>query len=88
MYCLSGEGWKVIDLDLFHKYQKEHSSYHMEEPGLLKVGDILITENGEEIIKTLEELHTRPSDEIVYDLILDSGDHSYIANGYITHDSY
>ncbi len=85
---LTKEGWKVVDLDLFHKYQKEHDSYHMTEPGRLKVGDILITENGEEIIKTLEELHTRSSNEIVYDLILDSDDHSYTANGYITHDSY
>lgn len=85
---LTKEGWKVVDLNLFHKYQKEHNSYHMTEPGQLGVGDVLITENGEEVIETLEELHTRPSDEIVYDLILDSGDHSYIANGYITHDSY
>ena len=85
---LTRDGWKVVDLDLFLKYQKEHDVYHMPRPGLLKVGDAVIKEDGEEVIETLEKLNIRPSDEIVYDLIVEGENHSYLANRYVSHDSF
>jgi hypothetical protein len=83
---LTREGWKVPDLELFHYYQEEHGVYNGLEPAGLGIGDILITETGEEAVSSLEELHARPPDEVVYELMVD-GDHTYIAGGFVTRDS-
>ena len=77
---LTKGGWKVADLELYYN----HPRCSDIKPTQLKVGDVLITEEGEESIKTLEKRKTRPADEIVYDLKLD-GDNTYIADGYVVH---
>ena len=78
---LSKEGsWKVADLELFKSAPRTLDS----EPGKLEKGDILVTEDGEEQIESLEEKNERPSEEVVYDLKLD-GDNTYTANGFIVH---
>jgi len=77
---LSEEGWKVADLELYYGHPRDSDI----EPTQLKVGDVLVREKGEEIIKTLEKRKTRPADEIVYDLELDE-DNTYIADGYVVH---
>lgn len=77
---LTKEGWKVVNYELFKKYRKTLDL----NPKHLQVGDIMVTENGYEIVKTLEKNSNRPYDEVVYDFHLD-GDNTYIANGYVVH---
>ncbi len=78
---LTKEGWKSISLEETKK----------EEPRLmkvlnmkdeLKVGDVLITEDGEITIETIES--KQAPDQTLYNLMLD-GDHTYIVNGYVVH---
>ena len=78
---LTKEGkWKVADVWLYYKFPRGSDI----NPTKLKVGDILVTKNGEEEVISLEELRTRPSEEVIYDLKLD-GDNTYIANGFVVH---
>ena len=72
--------WKVVDVELYYRFTRGFDI----KPNQLKVGDILVVDGGEEEVVSLEELRTRPSEEIVYDLKLD-GDNIYIANGFVVH---
>ena len=72
---LTAEGWKSLD----------PVKTMLESPGLgvrkLKVGDLLIREDGIELIISLDSIQT---EETVYNFTLD-GSHEYIANGYVVH---
>ncbi len=75
------EGWKAID-PLWLK-EEDRNLYDRLNPEVLMVGDVLLTENGEDVIESLtSKLIT---EEIkVYNLML-NGDNTYYADGYLVH---
>lgn len=74
--------WRVANLELFLEIAS--SPRKQLNPIQMKVGDILLTNKGYEVIKVLEINPDRPESEIVYDLELD-GDSTYTANNFIVH---
>ena len=84
---LSTDGIKVADLELFYEHKESHGRYNnIEEPTKLEIGDILITDEGFIEVKSIVKSLIRPSNEIVYDLLVD-GNHTYIADGFVVSDS-
>lgn len=51
----------------------------------LKIGDKIITENGSESVIRVERLDTEP--EHMYDLSIDSDNHTFFSNGILSHNS-
>ena len=72
--------WKVIDLALYQSYPSDFKV----EADELKIGDILITQSGEEKVNSIELVKGKNPEDMVYDLIVD-GDHTYTAGGFIVH---
>lgn len=74
---LTTDGWKSLDPETTRK----------EIPNLpvtlMKKGDVLITENGTIVIKTIEKTN-KPASTQLYNFELD-GDHTYYANGFAVH---
>ena len=68
------DGWKAID-------PKETFSKHGVNATVLKIGDILITSNGTELIESIEQTNEV---DIVYNLSVDN-EHVYYANNYLVH---
>ena len=82
---MTTKGLKVIDVDMLKRTQENSDLYQGIEATELKVGDILITKNGKQIVETIEENSERPFEEQVYTLILEDGDGFY-ANNYLVAD--
>ena len=76
---MTKDGWKAIN--------PKKSYWEMPDVGIditpLKVGDILILENEEIELKTID-WEVSPDDQVVYNLMLD-GDNTYYADGYLVH---
>jgi len=68
------DGWKAI-------VPKDTFSKHGINATVLKIGDILITSNGTELIKSIEEINEV---DTVYNLSVDN-EHVYYANNYLVH---
>ena len=70
-------GWKAIDpLETF--------KVHGIESNILEIGDILITKEGTEEVKSIDK--STQTTNIVYNLQLDN-EHVYYANGYLVHNN-
>ena len=70
-------GWKAIEpLETFKKHKIESTT--------LKIGDILITKEGNEEIKSIES--SSETINTVYNLKLDN-EHVYYADGYLVHNT-
>lgn len=76
---LTTEGWKIISRERFDGFQ-----WSISDVGQLKVGDVLVTEDGSEIVESIEVAGDRQPEEMIYDLEV-SGDGTYVANGYVVH---
>lgn len=75
---MTTNGWKALDPKLALKEHKLNI-----EIGQLEIGDVLVTENGNVELKTLDFKSDR-TDTQLYNFILD-GDHTYYADGYLVH---
>ena len=75
---MTTDGWKAIDPVWS---MEEHPK--MSAIGYLKEGDTLITEDGEEVIKSIEFKEYAPETQL-YNLML-GGNHTYFADGYLVH---
>ncbi|NCN86780.1 hypothetical protein GW932_03015 [archaeon] len=74
-------GWKSINPKRL--YQEDEYLFKLLDPKVLRVGDVLITENGYVVVKTIESKYVEVEMK-VYNLILE-GDHTYYADGYLVH---
>ena len=77
---LTTEGWKAINPVISKEKHPEISSI-----AHLKVGDTLITDHGKVVLHSITSKEVDPN-TTVYNLIL-GGDHTYIADGYVVHNS-
>gem|GEM_PF-3243967 len=81
------EGWKVVNASQFARTQNSDDPYksfkdvELEE---LKVGDVLITATGEEVIETITWSDERPADDFVYSFSIANGE-GYWADGYLVY---
>jgi hypothetical protein len=73
-------GWKAIDPSET-KRLKPHLDYLMVKK--LTIGDILVKEDGYELVTSIEEHKDQPNQK-VYNFVL-NGDHTYYADGYLVH---
>lgn len=75
-----GKGWACFNP---HSWANEHVIDGKRVTEEIEVGDVLITENGN---VTVSSIQMYPNDEnmLVYNLLLD-GSHMYYANGYLAH---
>ena len=85
---LTTEGWKVVNNEQFKITQNSDNPYEsflgveLEE---LKIGDILITQNGEEVIENITWSDERSQQEFVYSFSIENGT-GYYADGYLVKD--
>lgn len=74
-------GWKAINP--MKLYEEEESLFRLLDPKVLKVGDILFTEDGLVVVESIDS--KKVEEEIkVYNLKL-GNDHLYYADGYLVH---
>ena len=77
---MTKDGWKSINPEaLLKEYPQLAKTL---KPKTLKVGDILITENGTELITSIKAQDAK--EQTVYNLILD-GNNTYYVDGYLVH---
>jgi len=74
-------GWKAINPNKL--YEEDESLFRLLDPKVLKVGDILFTEDGLVVVKRIDSKQVEKEIK-VYNLKLD-GDHLYYADGYLVH---
>ena len=73
---MTTEWWKSMNPEL-------SKSVISEDVSLLEIGDVLVTENGYEVVKSLVWM-SAPVDTPIYNITV-SGDHVYYADGYLVH---
>ena len=74
-------GWKAINPKKL--YKEDEFLFRLLDPKVLKVGDILLTENGLTVIESIESKYVEKEMK-VYNLMLE-GDHTYYADEYLVH---
>ncbi len=74
---MTTEGWKSINPEMT---ASENTGLEVTE---LKIGDTLVTENGNVKLESIDS-KDMPSDTLLYNFKL-SGDHTYYADGYLAH---
>ena len=76
-------GWKAINPKKL--YEEDEFLFRLLDPKVLKVGDILLTEDGLIIIESIGSKYIKKEMK-VYNLMLE-GDHTYYADGYLVHNN-
>jgi predicted phage tail protein len=79
---LTKEGWKAVDPSLTLEIDGQEIADLLV--GVLEVGDILITDSGEELIESFTSRPLEDHEKTVYNISTD-GTNTYTANGYIVH---
>jgi len=82
MYRMTFESGRIIDSSFDHLFQKRDLSWHYSKD--LKVGDILLADNGSAKIVKIEKSNTPTK---VYDLSVDHDNHRYYTNGICSHNT-
>ena len=81
---MTEEGWKAIDPELTINRNADFVEQY-GKPNVLKVGDVLIKENGKKmLIETIESRDRYPTKMPVYNLRV-NGNSTYYADGYLVH---
>ena len=75
------DGWKSLSPDATYKEKPSLSYLDIKE---LMIGDILITENGQTEIISIEEYIDQNPEETLYNFVLD-GDNTYYVNSILAH---
>jgi hypothetical protein len=85
LYLSKNKEWKTPNLEAY-KTQSQFLGERLHiEPTELKIGDVLIINNKEIIVSSIEQNSNKLESEIVFDLITD-GDSTYLTeSGYISH---
>jgi hypothetical protein len=81
---MTKEGWKAVDPGLLAQAQASTDLYQQIEAGQLEEGDYILTQEGQEKVRTIQPVDRLP-EEPVYTLILEDGD-SFYANGFLVAD--